>query len=83
MTHHASIALNDQEAAFVRQQVGAGHYASETDVLRAGLRLLEEHDAKVKALEEALQAGLDSGPATPFDFDEFLHRMHDKHGSRS
>ena len=80
MTHHTSIALNDHEAEFVERQVGDGHYASETDVLRAGLRMLEEHDAKVRALEAALIEG-EKGPFSPFDPDSFLAELHAKHNS--
>ncbi|QQR39233.1 type II toxin-antitoxin system ParD family antitoxin [Devosia rhizoryzae] len=83
MTQHASLALNDHEAEFVERQVVNGTYASAAEVLRAGLHMLEEHDAKVKALQAALQEGLDSGPPMPFDRDEFLQRMRDKYVSRS
>jgi antitoxin ParD1/3/4 len=40
--------------------------------VRAGLRLLEEHEQRVAALRDALAEGEASGPAEPFDFDEFL-----------
>ncbi len=43
-------------------------------MVRAGLRLLEEHEAKVKALQAALIGGEESGPATAFDFDAFNAR---------
>ncbi len=43
-------------------------------MVRAGLRLLEEHEAKVEALREALIEGEQSGPATPLDFDAFIAR---------
>jgi antitoxin ParD1/3/4 len=42
--------------------------------MRAGLRLLEEHEAKVKALQEALIAGEQSGAAQPFDFEALKAR---------
>jgi antitoxin ParD1/3/4 len=42
--------------------------------------LLEEHEARVKALQEALNAGLQSGEPRPFDNDKFLSRMHAQHG---
>jgi antitoxin ParD1/3/4 len=44
------------------------------------LRLLEEHEIKVKALQDALNAGLQSGEPRPFDSEAFLSRMHAQHG---
>jgi len=52
----------------------------ESDEVKAGPRLLEEHEAKVKALQDALDAGLKSGEPRPFDNEAFLRRMHARHG---
>lgn len=49
-------------------------YGSASDVVRAGLRLLKEHDAKLKALHDAVIAGEQSGVPAPFDFDAFIAR---------
>ena len=43
-------------------------------LIRAGLRMLEEHESKVKALQDALNAGLESGEPRPFDFEAFKAR---------
>jgi antitoxin ParD1/3/4 len=43
-------------------------------VIRAGLRLLEEHETKLAALRAALIEGEQSGTSEPFDFDRFLER---------
>ncbi len=74
MARNTSISLGDHFASFIDTQVQAGRYGSASDVVRAGLRLLEEHEAKVKALQAALIEGEESGPATPFDFDDFNAR---------
>ncbi len=51
-------------------------------MVRAGLRLLEEHEARVKALEAALIAGEESGEARPFNPEAFLTRMRARHIAR-
>lgn len=71
MARNTSISLGDHFASFIDTQVQTGRYGSASDVVRAGLRLLEEHEAKVQALRAALIAGEDSGPSTVFDFDAF------------
>lgn len=72
MPRNTSISLGDHLAAFVDQQVQGGRYGSASDVVRAGLRLLEEQEARLAALRAALIEGEDSGPSTPFDFDAFI-----------
>jgi antitoxin ParD1/3/4 len=74
MTRNTSISLGDHFAGFIEAQVRTGRYGSASEVVRAGLRLLEAHEAEVKALEAALIAGEESGPPTPFDFDAFIAR---------
>lgn len=74
MPKNTSMSLGDHFASFIDTQVQAGRYGSASDVVRAGLRLLEEHEGKVKALQEALIEGEQSGKPQPFDFDEFKAR---------
>ena len=52
---------------FIRVQVQAGRYGSPSDVVRQGLRLLEEHEQQVQALRQALTDGENSGDAGPLD----------------
>ena len=74
MPKNTSMSLGDHFASFIDTQVQAGRYGSASDVVRAGLRLLEEHEGKVKALQNALIEGEQSGKPQPFDFDEFKAR---------
>ncbi|MCX8520466.1 MAG: type II toxin-antitoxin system ParD family antitoxin [Rhodoferax sp.] len=55
-------------------QVHDGRYGTASDVVRAGLRLLEEHEATVKALQDALRNGLESGELQEFYFEAFKAR---------
>jgi antitoxin ParD1/3/4 len=79
MARNTSISLGDHFATFIDEQVQTGRYGSASDVVRAGLRLLEEHEARVQALRAALIEGESSGPAEPFDSAEFLETMRAKH----
>ena len=69
---NTSVSLGDHMLSFAQIQVASGRYSSTSDVVRAGLRLLEEHETRLQALREALVAGDQGGPAAPFDFDEFI-----------
>jgi antitoxin ParD1/3/4 len=80
LSKNTSISLGDHFASFIDAQVQTGRYGSASDVVRAGLRLLEEHETKVKALQDALIAGEKSGTPRPFDNGAFLKRMRAKHG---
>jgi len=72
MPRNISVTLGDHFLDFVDRQVAAGRYGSASKVVRAGLRLLEEQEAKLEALRAALIEGEESGAPQPFDFDEFL-----------
>lgn len=76
---NTSVSLGNHYSEFVNTQVQAGRYGSVSEVLRAGLRLLEEQEIKLRALQAALIAGEESGPPAPFDSEAFLKRMRDKH----
>ena len=72
MPKNTSLSLGDHFASFIDTQVQTGRYGSASDVVRAGLRLLEEHEIKVKALQDALIEGEQSGIAEDFDPKAFL-----------
>lgn len=73
---NTSVCLGDHFAEFIERKVAEGRFASSSEVLRAGLRLLEEDEAKLDALRAALIEGENSGPSQPFDIEEFLAEMH-------
>jgi antitoxin ParD1/3/4 len=72
MSRNTSISLGDHFAGFVDRQLANGRYGSASEVVRAGLRLLEEHEIKLANLRAALIEGEESGPSEPFDFDDFI-----------
>jgi antitoxin ParD1/3/4 len=69
-----SFSLGDHFNSFVEAQVKEGRYDNASDVMRAALRLLEEREARMAALREALIEGEQSGPSKPFDFEAFITR---------
>jgi antitoxin ParD1/3/4 len=75
MGKNTSIALGDHFVSFIDTQVAEGRYSSASDVVRAGLRLLEAEEAKLTALRAALIAGEESGPGEEFDVEQFLAEM--------
>ncbi|HLS14069.1 MAG TPA: type II toxin-antitoxin system ParD family antitoxin [Beutenbergiaceae bacterium] len=72
MAQNTSISLDDHFAAFLSRQVSSGRYRSSSEVVRAGLRLLEDQETHLAGLRAALVEGEDSGAPEPFDFDGFV-----------
>lgn len=75
MAQNTSVALGTYFEEFVRSTILKGRYKNASELIRAGLRLLEERENKVKALRDAIQEGIDSGVAEDFDPDNFLKEL--------
>ena len=65
--------LGEHFVSFVDEQIREGRFQNASEVVRAGLRLPEDEEAKRAALREALLEGEASGPAIPLDWDEMLY----------
>jgi antitoxin ParD1/3/4 len=81
---NTSISLGNYFDEFVCKQVSVGRYKNVSEVIRAGLRLLEDEESKVAALRNAIQEGIDSGIAHDFDPEKHLQGLKTKqkgHGS--
>ena len=72
MSKSNPISLGSYFDQFVSDQVSAGRYKNPDEVIRAGLRLLENHESKVIALKDAIEEGMNSPRVENFDFDENL-----------
>jgi antitoxin ParD1/3/4 len=69
----SSYTLGEHYETFVKQLLASGRYASASEVMRDGLRLLEEREQtralKLDALRNAINEGLESGPSQIWDAD--------------
>ncbi|HIB83438.1 MAG TPA: type II toxin-antitoxin system ParD family antitoxin [Chromatiaceae bacterium] len=57
----------------------ARRFQSVSEVVRAGLRKLEEDEIKLQVLKDKLQAGEDSPIVDGFDGEKFIEGLHKKH----
>jgi antitoxin ParD1/3/4 len=72
MSKNTSVVLGKEQDKFIRAQIKSGRFGSASEAMRAGLRLLEEQELKVERLRAAIIEGEASGPATPFDMNDFV-----------
>ncbi|MEN8260721.1 MAG: type II toxin-antitoxin system ParD family antitoxin [Pseudomonadota bacterium] len=61
MSKNTSITLGKHFESFIAEQLESGRYASTSEVIRAGLRLLEEEETKLVTLRQMLEEGEKSG----------------------
>ena len=79
MPRNTSFVLSDHFNDFIARAVESGRYASTSDVLRAGLRILEQEEQRLDRLRAEIIKGEESGFTEDFDFDNFLSEMNAKH----
>ena len=75
MSKNTSISLGDHFEDFVQGRIAEGRYKNVSEVIRAGLRLLEAEEQKVIVLRQAIEEGINSGIAHGFDPIEHLKQL--------
>ncbi len=76
-----SVALGNYFEDFIKAQIAQGRYNNASEVIRAGLRLLEENEKQLMALKSAINEGLDSGLAEGFDPQAHLKSLKAEHSN--
>ena len=75
MGKNTSISLGNYFDEFIQSRLYAGRYKNVSEVIRAGLRLLEEEENKVLVLRNAIQDGIESGIADDFNSNSYLKEL--------
>ena len=78
MNRNTSISLGSYFDNFIQSNLSSGRYKNASEVVRAGLRLLEEEESRIMSLRKSIQEGIDSGIATDFDPEKHLVKLRSK-----
>ncbi len=87
----SSYSLGSHLEGFIQAQIASGRYGNASEVVRAALRMLEEHEEgrplramlreeKIAWLKAEIQKGVDSGE--PIDGDEVMTRLRQRATTR-
>ena len=79
MARNTSVTLGEHFDEFVTAKIDEGRFQSVSEVVRAGLRKLEEDETKLSAPRAKLQAGEESEAIKGFDGNKFIEELHKKH----
>ncbi|MBU4485748.1 MAG: type II toxin-antitoxin system ParD family antitoxin [Candidatus Delongbacteria bacterium] len=81
MSKNTSISLGDHFETFMTKEIDSGRYKSASEIVRAGLRLLESEEKKLDALRSALVEGEKSGMIENFNQKKLLKELHKKYNA--
>lgn len=78
MSRNTSVILGTHFDEFIKSEIDSGRYKSVSEVIRNGLRVLEEDKHKILLINEALVVGEQNGTPQKFDNDKFKREMKKK-----
>ncbi|RTZ00825.1 type II toxin-antitoxin system ParD family antitoxin [Flavobacterium franklandianum] len=78
MGRNTSVSLGDYFENFVDGRISEGRFKNASEVIRAGLRMLEEEENKIMALKKAINDGIESGIAENFNPKQHLESLKTK-----
>ena len=70
-----NVSLGEKWEQFVEGKVNSGDYQTASEVVRAGLRLLEREEKALQALRAAIDEGLNSPESEDVDGEEFMAQL--------
>lgn len=79
MGKNTSVILGEYYESMINKELKKGSYSSASEMIREGLRLLDEKKQKIEAINKALALGEKSGKPKEFNFNTFLKKMEKKH----
>ena len=75
MGRNTSVSLGNYFESFVDNKVSEGRFKNASEVIRAGLRLLESEENKIIVLKNAIKEGIESGVALNFNAKNHLESL--------
>jgi len=78
MSKNTSVTLGKHFERIIEQSIQSGRYSSASEVIRAGLRLVDEEEQNIRLLREAISAGENSGYVKNFDPVKHLASLKEK-----
>ena len=79
MEKNKSVSLGKHFDQFIARQVAEGRYGSASEVIRAGLRKLEDDSQKLETLRALIQEGIASGTAE-YSYDGLMAELDNELG---
>jgi len=79
MAKNTSISLGEHFDGFISHQIKSGRYGSASEVVRAGLRILESEEQKLETLRVLIREGIASG-TTEYTYDSLMQELDDELG---
>lgn len=75
MNRNTSISLGSYFDEFIQNKLSSGRYKNASEIVRAGLRLLEDEESRIQSLKKSIQEGLDSGLSVDFKPEKHLAKL--------
>jgi antitoxin ParD1/3/4 len=78
MGKNTSVSLGTHFERFIGERVKVGRFGNASEVVRAGLRLLEDEETKLEAIRAALDEGENSPIAKDYSLENLLAKVRNK-----